>query len=637
MKFFDIVWKEISLIKSQKIALVLIFLYPFLVIGLLGASFTGSTNVSGFKVGFVNDLKFDSNLPAQFSALKEIQVVQFADTNALVDAIMQKEVVVGVRVYGDSLYAQKSVDLYYDNSNLLSSQLFSQMSQAMIQRISISAAQGQLGTIWDSLKALNLDLSSEVANIKEFQDKLSSAGQNLDKLENDLNAIDFSDIQSTLAQQNQNVSDMQTTSTEFAQKYSSFKTSFNQTKAQFDLLAPQVTSYKSALQASSAGISPTINSLDTSIAQLQAAQAQLPAAQQTLLDAPIASLQQQKQSLIASKASIDSTIASISTVESNMNSVQAKLNEANSLFADVDAQESSFSGKVNSASSAISTMNAKLAVFKDSVDEVRGLITSGRTSKTEIEQKLAASEEVMGKFSGQLEEFSKIDPRTLAQPVIFYEKKVFNVDPLGILASNAIVVVLILTCMLLTSILVILERTQNVSLRLRLSPTNRAVFILGKIVGQLIIALVEASIIFAVVFSKIPLPFAIGGISQLGFGVALAIPIWELYAGVALVALSFISLGLLISLFTNNQSTVILGCLLLVVPMLFLSGIVLPLEFMQPIMQQISSFLPLTVANNLLVDLIIKGASLVVAWKEVAILSTIIIAIVLVVISKKDF
>lgn len=95
---------------------------------------------------------------------------------------------------------------------------------------------------------------------------------------------------------------------------------------------------------------------------------------------------------------------------------------------------------------------------------------------------------------------------------------------------------------------------------------------------------------------------------------------FELFMAVILVSVAFICLGLLIASLVKNQSTAILTSLLVIVPMLFLSGIVLPLEFMEGTMQLFSSILPMTIANNLLIGLIIKGLTISQLWFEVGVL-----------------
>jgi ABC-type multidrug transport system permease subunit len=82
--------------------------------------------------------------------------------------------------------------------------------------------------------------------------------------------------------------------------------------------------------------------------------------------------------------------------------------------------------------------------------------------------------------------------------------------------------------------------------------------------------------------------------------------LFNIYFAVALISVTFAAVGIAVASFSKSQSTAILASLLLVVPMLFLSGIVLPLEFMDPVMRTLSMLLPLTAANTLLTDVIAR-------------------------------
>ena len=263
----------------------------------------------------------------------------------------------------------------------------------------------------------------------------------------------------------------------------------------------------------------------------------------------------------------------------------------------------------------IDLINEKLSVFKDSISKVKNLIASSRETKVKIEQKLDDSDSLLSSFSGELINFSNIDPAVLAKPVVFYESGVFDVDPFGILVANATAIVLALTCLLLTAIAAIIERNQNISLRLELSPTSRASLMLGKVLGQLVIALVVAMVIFLVAI--------------FGFNLELAFVFPQLIVATILISLAFISIGLAISFFTKNQSTVILSSLLIIIPMLFLSGMILPLDFMDPMMRIIGGLMPLTISNELLIGMIVKNLSLLDYLIEVSILFGIFVVVMI--------
>lgn len=613
MKFFEIVWKEISLVKSQRIALLLILIYPFLVIGLIGTAFTGIdvSQMKESKVGVVNELAYAPDFTQKFSSLNQLSVVPFPDENSLIGAIKAKQVVAGLRLSGTSKFEQIKAELYYDNSSLLASQYFVEIAKAMMQRITADLSQQELGKVWEVISNLAGSVDKENQNISDFKAKLADAGTSIDRLEGDLNQLDFSQVDSALAGQQSTISEFNAKNTSFISQVDSFKASFNNMKGAVADLNSAVAAYQSNVSDIVSLSGAMDAALGGSIASLSSIRDSLPeGAQRDGITSDINSLTDARSKLSSLKGIAQQLSSFSSELSSSGSGLNTTIAQADSLFAQVDSQSASISDALGSSTSTISDVSSKLSVFKSSIGEVKGLISESRQSKSDIESKLDASSALLSSFNGELSAIKGIDPQVLAKPAVFYERKIFDVDPFGILVANSAVIVLILTCMLLTSILILLEKGQNVSQRLALSPTSKATLLLGKIVGQLSIAWVETAIILAVAFAKIPLPFSVGGVSSIGFGLVSHASIIDIFLAVTVIAVSFISMGILISFFTKNQSTAILASLLVVVPMLFLSGVILPTEFMEPFMQAISSVLPLTIANNILIGLIVKGSTL---------------------------
>ena len=639
MKFFEIVWKEISLVKSQKIALLLIILYPFLVIGLLGSAFTGMdvSKMTGTKIGIVNALDFNSDITGKFSSMKELRITPYPDINSLTDAIKKKEITAGIRLLGSSANSQIKVELFYDNSSLLSSRFFIEIAKAMMQRVTSEAVQTQLSGVLQTVSSLGKNLESELKNISDFKAKLASAEISLNNLETKVNALDFNAVESELNSQKTNVDSFNSKNTNFKNDIASFQSSFNEFKTEYSSLKTLLTKNQTALRALPAQIGAAYYSIEQVISNLESIKATLPTEEaKTQMNDQIIQLNAIKSNMSDWNALASDLIVLTNKIVDDSSSLNQTISKADSMFARVNAESQNVSTVLSSSSASITEMNSKLMVFKESITEVKDLIIEARKSKKEIEEKLNASDSLLSEFSSKILNMKDLDPKVLSQPVLFYEVRMYNVDPFGILVANSAVVVLILTCMLLTSILVLLEKNQNVSLRLSLSNTSRFTLLFGKMTGQLVIALVEAVIIFMVAFTKIILPFPILGFNSIGFGLVTNCSLLDLFLGIVIISIAFISMGILISFFTKNQSTAILTSLLLVVPMLFLSGIILPIDFMEPFMQMISSFLPLTIANNLLIGLIVKGIPLMEMSLEIGLLLGITLVVIVIVFVKKN-
>ncbi len=624
MKLFDIIGKEIAVVKSQRIALVLIILYPLLAILLLGLALNGTSlqAMGSINVGLVNNLPYDLNVVEELASQnKNVNLFNYSDTSTLISAVTRKEVVVGLVLSSKSENSQIIADLYYDNSNLAASGVFKDFAKIVMQNFAIEQTKEKLSTIWGVLSSLGSNIDGEVKQIDEFKLMLSDAEKSINSLESKLNKVDLGEIGGTLDSTKSNINSYQQKNEEFRKSLDDFRDSFNKIKTQLKTFDEEFSVYRSDITF----ISNELNSMSDEIDSILAG---------TVDDATRNALLSQKQSIQNIKTKVNAISNGLNEISNENSSLNSKIAEADAIFLRLDQESQSISSALSGSTTTIDSMNSKLAVFRESVDEVKQLIVDSKKSKLEIESKLNSSSSLMSSFSDDLIGFSKMDTAVLAQPLLIYEKRLFSpqsqplalmpLDPLliGGIVANAISIVLILTCLLLTSITVILERNEKVTLRTRLSPTPKSVLLTGKIIGQLVIALVEATIIYLVAI--------------FGFGLNLFPHIVEIYVATLIISVAFISLGLIISSLVKTQSTSILLSLLLIVPMLFLSGIIVPIDLMNSYMQIASNLLPLTAANNLLLGITIKGLSVLNFLNEIYILVIIIIVGAMVYLLKED-
>jgi ABC-2 type transport system permease protein len=116
------------------------------------------------------------------------------------------------------------------------------------------------------------------------------------------------------------------------------------------------------------------------------------------------------------------------------------------------------------------------------------------------------------------------------------------------------------------------------------APVSRVGIVIGKIAGSASLAMMNASVILAVViiFGVIP----ISSLSVLG--------IIETYVFMALISIIFISIGLLIASFINNVEGFQVIVNFLIMPLFFLSGAIFPIGTTAPLwMQGLASIDPL--------------------------------------------
>ena len=126
------------------------------------------------------------------------------------------------------------------------------------------------------------------------------------------------------------------------------------------------------------------------------------------------------------------------------------------------------------------------------------------------------------------------------------------------------------------------------------APTSRWAIILGKVMAQSTIGLIQGFIILL--------------LSVLLFGVAIHGSILLVVLLILLTVFSFVGLGILITSFADKEQTATMVMMTVMFPMMFLSGVFFPIQQMPSFMQSVASFLPLTYAADALRKVMVLGA-----------------------------
>ena len=128
------------------------------------------------------------------------------------------------------------------------------------------------------------------------------------------------------------------------------------------------------------------------------------------------------------------------------------------------------------------------------------------------------------------------------------------------------------------------------------APINRLSIILGKSLGQTIRGLIQGVIIMAL---------AIGL-----FGVSVHGNLLLVFGLLLLGVFSFVGLGIVLTSVAKDQETAQMMMMTLMFPMMFLSGVMFPIQQMPWYMQDISKFLPLTYASDAMRKVMVLGAGI---------------------------
>lgn len=138
--------------------------------------------------------------------------------------------------------------------------------------------------------------------------------------------------------------------------------------------------------------------------------------------------------------------------------------------------------------------------------------------------------------------------------------------------------VILLICCMMTSIAIVRERETGTMEILLASPLPSLVIVLAKLVPYLIISLIDMAVILGLSYFVMHIPMA----GSLGVYVMTAV----------IYTVTSLMLGLLISTVVNSQLAAMLISLLLIVPTIYLSGMVFAIESMPAAAQIVSDIVP---------------------------------------------
>ena len=171
---------------------------------------------------------------------------------------------------------------------------------------------------------------------------------------------------------------------------------------------------------------------------------------------------------------------------------------------------------------------------------------------------------------------------------------------------------LMLICAMMTSISIVREKEKGTMEILLVSPTKPLLIILAKVVPYLV---VSVSILVIILL-----------LSAFVLAVPIAGSLWWIFLVSGIYILLALSLGLLVSNLVKTQFVALIICaMILLMPILLLSGMIFPLESMPQVLQWISTVIPTRYYISAMRKLLIMGAGIDQVLSEIIILTSMLI------------
>ena len=160
---------------------------------------------------------------------------------------------------------------------------------------------------------------------------------------------------------------------------------------------------------------------------------------------------------------------------------------------------------------------------------------------------------------------------------------------------------------LLTGISFLRERSQGTLERLMASPVSRLDIVVGYLLGFLLFALVQTLIIFFFIIYVLKVNYQ-GDL-------------WEILIFQVLIGIGAVCLGTFLSVFARNEFQMMQFIPLIIVPQMFLCGLLWPVSQMPKYLQWFANCLPLTYGVDGIRAMMLQGQSLLDIGKDIGVLS----------------
>jgi len=159
---------------------------------------------------------------------------------------------------------------------------------------------------------------------------------------------------------------------------------------------------------------------------------------------------------------------------------------------------------------------------------------------------------------------------------------------------------------LLSGIAFLRERSQGTRERLMASPVSRLDILVGYLLGFLLFAMVQTLILFF--YAVYVLKAEFNG------------DLWQVIVFQILIGILAVCLGIFISAFARNEFQMIQFIPLIIVPQIFVCGLLFPVSQQPEFLQWLAKFLPLTYAVDGIRALMLQGKDLLDIGKEIGVL-----------------
>ncbi len=358
----------------------------------------------------------------------------------------------------------------------------------------------------------------------------------------------------------------------------------------------------SAIKEKSSSASSSVSSVQSSLTGLDLT------ASETVVDtAVIAATSTEIQTALDKITAAKSELDELNLTAAEKEALKTALDEAGTQLTSASASmNGSVTALITSLQNDVTAAKTKLSGAAEAIAGSSSGLSSATTLLQETTAALDSVKSSLSALQSNLESQKVTEPGTVANPIVTRIEKVAKDSTLlNYTFPTLLVLVVMFTSLLLGTILVMMEKNSPAFLRNYFLPIKKTTFIISIYLTNLILILVQIIILLGIslIFLKESLPM---------------LPAMALILFISASVFTF--LGMAIGYLFASEETGVLGSISAGSILLFVSGVVLPIEAISPTLREIAAFNPFVLSEKIIREIFIFGSSLADVWPDAVIL-----------------
>ncbi len=578
MKLRSEIEKDAKQFFRESRTLALLFAAPLIVLLVLGGVFgRTSVDISGTAMGLC-DLDNSTASGLFVSAiLNNTKITDYSSTGSDAggcSSVVEKEVregrlsaaVIIPKGFERGIAEGESQRLvvFIDNSRIQTSPSVEAFLKAAVQETGQKIGEAFIISVWDRLYEADGQLESLLIGVNqtrtravEMQAKLADTSESLERINFTVVERELGDANSTIGAMLAALSSAEGNLTKIEENFAEYDAELSQSEMELMEINRSLANASGYISGARAGVNcsdpvfiPYCLSLDALESQVGSARASV--------DRRLAKIREARESLAEANITIQQFKADVAAARSGASDAERRIaNMQNFVYGLV--------GSRNQALLTIKEINRSLAETVEKSRELEGIISEGR-------------QQILSITSRKPE--SVVSPIVLSPNYLFGSRSFFD-----FLMPSLLPMILMFVALFLSSTAFVREKNSGTLQRIAFSQFNPFEYAATKVLSYAVVLVPEVVVLTsaaAIVYSAFPL-----------FDAATVLFIFET---LLLLLLAFTAIGVFIAVYSESEATAFLASLVVGLPLLFLSGLVFPFEFMPLSIALLGQMSPLTQA-----------------------------------------